>query len=299
VKVLVDFSQTVISSVVVHSKDLKSGDDAKDLIKHIILNQLLGLKKRFGGELVICCDSKTYWRKEIFEHYKGHRKHTKNKGKDILDWALLYKTMDEIKVELRDNFPYKILEVNRAEADDIFGTLVNYYQTNELITNGLIEEPNTVVLVSTDCDFIQLLKYKNVKVWNNVKKSFISTKNPTHALIEHICTGDTGDNLPNIVTPDSWAADRSNNISTRANPFPSSRLSDFFEKGYSACKNETEQRNWKRNEVLIDLSKIPKEINDAIIEQYINHEVQGSKKRIFDYLQSKRMKLLLSSATDF
>lgn len=294
--ILVDFSQMVISSVAANQKDFV-GSDASDLIKHIALNQLLALKKRFNGRIILCCDGRNYWRKTEFLWYKGHRKHSKDKGN--LDWDIVYETLNGLIEELSDNFPYVVLQVDGAEADDIIGVLTKYLDTSELQNTGLIEEPQEIIIGSTDKDFQQLQKYRNVKQWNNVMKKFVVCKNPKQFLIEHIVTGDTGDNIPSITNSDIWAQQRAENVSTRAKPFATSRLKEFYNKGIDACKNEEEQRNYRRNERLVDLDLIPIDICVKIIEQYINYEVRGNKSKVFSYLNKHRMKLLLSSSQDF
>jgi hypothetical protein len=297
--VLVDFSQLVISSVVANSKDMR-GDDPDDMnnfIKHIALTSLLKLKSKFNGKLIICCDSKHYWRKEVFPSYKGHRKH-RRQDSDI-DFNAVYKCLDEMKQELRDNFPYMVLEVIGAEADDIIGTLVKYYSENEFDTVGLVEEPKDIVIGSSDGDFKQLHKYLHVTQWNNARQEFVTCDDPKKYLIEHICCGDTNDNIPSIVNDSSWSEARANNISVRAKPFKQSRLLDFYGRGIDACLDENEQINYRRNEQLVDLDMIPQKVTSKILSAYLNYEFTGSKAKVFNYLMSKRMKLLLASANNF
>jgi 5'-3' exonuclease len=161
---IIDYSQTIISAVSVIAKDLK-GDNAADLIKHCALNQILKLKKKFGT-LVFAVDSrKGYWRRDKFPAYKGQRKHERDKN-DFLDFELVGRVMDEFKQELIDNFQYKIIEVPKAEADDIIAVISKYHLDNELETSGLFEEPQEIVIVSSDKDFHQLLKYKHVKCYD-------------------------------------------------------------------------------------------------------------------------------------
>lgn len=296
-KVLLDFSQTAISSVAVNAKELKSGDQ-KNLIKHIILNQILSFRKRFRGELILCCDSSSYWRKKEFPYYKGHRKHEKEDS--FLDWKLVFEVLEETKQELKENFPYKVLEIPGAEADDIIACLTKYFDENELVPSGMFEAPDDVIIVSTDLDYTQLQKYKNVQQWSNTKKTFIKSKNPKRDLIEYICGGQTKDNIPNLCTGDDWAKARADNVaSSRAKSFMTARLPDFYDKGYDACLNESEQRNFRRNELLIDFDHIPSAVYNSIIKEYLAVEPVINKKKIFDYLQQRRMKLLLSSCTDF
>lgn len=292
---LIDFSQTVISSITANIDEIK-GNNFKDLAKHIVLNQLLALKRKFGGDIIICCDAKTYWRKDEFPHYKGHRKHKKDTG---IDWDMVYEVMNELKLELTENFPYRLLEVDGAEADDIIAVLTKYFDENELNTTGVVEVPQDVVICSSDKDYVQLQKYRNVKQWSNIQKCFVTSKNPSHDLIEMICAGQPKDNIPNIMSGDDWAKSRADDIPVRAKSFMSVRLESFYAKGYDACLNESEQRNFRRNEMLIDFDKIPSEISDRIIKAYLSSEIIGNKKKIFEYLTKHRMKLLLSHHSEF
>lgn len=295
--ILSDFSQTIVSSVAAQAKDLKEGDP-KNMIKHIALNQLLFLRKKFGGRLIICCDADNYWRKKEFKYYKGHRQHKKDDS--FLDWDLVGETVTEMKKELAEHFPYTVMEVDGAEADDIIAVLVRYFNGNELLNTGLIEKPSPIVIGSTDGDFQQLQKYKNVKQWNNVQKKFLVCESPKEYLLNHILVGDDGDNIPNICTGDEWSKARAEAVPTRATSFMhKARFESFTKNGIDACLNETEKRNFKRNEGLVDLDLIPSDLCDKIVNTYKNYEIKGSKSKVFKYLGAHRMKLLLSSYQDF
>jgi len=293
---LVDFSQLVVASVAVNSGSVK-GPDIKSLVKHVALNQLLSLKKRFKGKMVLCCDSKSYWRTDEFPAYKGHRVHKKKDS--FLDWGMVHESLSELKVELAENFPYVVLEASKCEADDIIAVLCHYLQENELDQTGLFESPADVMICSTDSDFQQLQKYKNVSQWNNVEKKLIKCPNPKQFLLEHILTGDAGDNIPNVCTSTQWSIDRANNVKTKANSFMTARIAEFTEKGYAACSSESEQINFKRNELLVDFDKIPEAIYNRIIETYLSAEVKGTKMKVFNYLTKQRMKLLLGDYASF
>lgn len=295
--VLVDFSQAVISACAAQAKDLRDGGDFKGLVKHVTLNMLLSWKRKFNGHMILCMDSRHYWRKDEFPHYKGHRKHDKDDS--FIDWDALFETLNELKVELKDNFSFPVIEVEGAEADDIIAVLTSYFQENELVNTGLIDEPREVVIVSTDGDFQQLQKFHGVKQWNNVQKKFITCKNPKQFLIEHIVEGDTGDNVPSITTGDDWSKARADGVATRAKPFKKARISEFYHKGIDACQDEEERRNWKRNELLVDFDSIPSAINNKVVSAYLSYEVAGNQKKIFDYLVKNKMKLLMGAVPEF
>jgi len=296
---LIDFSQLVIAAVAVNSSGVNQSD-IKSLVKHVALTMLLSLKKRFkGAKIILCCDSSTYWRTGVFPAYKGHRKHKKKDGK--LDWAMVKESLHELKFDLAENFPYTVLEVPLCEADDIIAVLCKHYQENELDQTGLYESPGEVTICSTDQDFQQLQKYKNVSQWNNVTKKSLKCDDPALFLLGHILTGDDGDNIPNICTPDAWAIDRAENVAKKlkATSFMTVRVASFNELGIKACENKAEQMHYRRNEVLVDFDNIPDAIYNSIIEAYSTTEVKGTKGKVFNYLAKNRMKLLVGDYASF
>ncbi len=292
---LVDFSQTVISSCAVQSKELRGAD--KGMIKHICLNQILSLKRKFPGKVILCVDAKNYWRRDRFPHYKGHRTHSRDSSS--LDWELVFETLNEFKEDLKENFPYIVLEVQNAEADDCIAVLTKHFQENELINTGLIEEPQDIMIVSSDGDMRQLQKYHGVRQWSNIEKKFVVEKNPKKWLIENICSGQAKDNIPSITNGDTWSKARADNCPVRASPFKTARLIDFYNKGIDACLDESERTHYKRNELLIDFDLIPDAIYTRVVKEYMDYEIKGSKIKVYNYLTQNRMKLLLGSASDF
>jgi hypothetical protein len=299
---VIDFSQVVISNAQVQlGKELKSPKpEVKNLIKHLFFSQLLRYKKMFpkSGSVIIACDGRKYWRKEFFPYYKGHRKLINDS--DGFDWEFLYNCMDELKEDIKLNFPYKLIQADRAEADDIVAVLAKYSQTNELISDGLFDgEPQEFAIISTDNDFGQLQKYKNVKQYAPMLKKMIKNPKPLEYVIEHICEGDAGDNVPNIVTADQWAIDRTNGVKVRAKSFMKERQHSFNTHGIDACLNDLERANWVRNRTLVDFDYIPSDVEKLILDTYNTTEVKGSKTKIMNYLMANRMKLLMESLGDF
>ena len=89
--ILVDYSQVALSAILTFQRELKGTEsEVKNLIRHVTLSTLKSYKKKYGrecGELVIACDGRKYWRKDIFEHYKASRK--KMRDASDLDWKLI------------------------------------------------------------------------------------------------------------------------------------------------------------------------------------------------------------------
>jgi 5'-3' exonuclease len=183
--ILVDYSQVALAAILTFQRELKGSEaEVKNLIRHVTLSTLKSYKKKYGkdyGELVICCDGRKYWRKEYFEFYKGMRK--SNRDKSDLDWKLIFDTLSEMREDLAKVFPYRVLHVDRAEADDIIAVLVKYLQENLLVQEGLVEEPQKVLILSSDKDFKQLQLFNNVKQWSPMQKKYITATQKE--IIEH------------------------------------------------------------------------------------------------------------------
>lgn len=296
--ILVDYSGSAIASILAFQKELKQDDKAvKDLIRHVILSTMLSYKMKYGakyGELVICCDSRNYWRKEVFPNYKSKRK--KARDESGLPWKMIFDTMSEIRDDLEEHFPYKIVHVERAEADDCVAVLTKWANENLTSQQGIFDEPEPVLIIAADHDYIQLQKYQNVRQWSPRTKKFIDagTKDLREAPIIHIVRGDSGDSVPNMFSDDDVFVDE-----RRQKSVTSARLEEFIEKGFSACRNDEERRNWQRNEQLVSFDHIPEDLQQAIITCYNEQSPKSNRMGMFDYLIKHRCRLLLDSVQDF
>ncbi len=103
--VLVDYNQCIIANLfAVAQKELQSGGDLDDiinLVRHVVLNTLKSYKKKYSkqyGDVVICCDAKRSWRKDMFPNYKANRKASRDSSK--IDWSLLFEALYTINPEL-------------------------------------------------------------------------------------------------------------------------------------------------------------------------------------------------------
>jgi 5'-3' exonuclease len=300
--ILVDYSQVALATILTFQRELKgSEDEVKNLIRHVTLSTIKSYKRKYGkeyGELVICCDGRKYWRKEVFEHYKASRK--KNRDASDLDWKLIFDTLNEIRQDIAENFPWRVVHVDRAEADDIIAVLTEWCQTNNLIVEGLVEEPQKVLILSSDKDFKQLqlapFSSGNVRQWSPMQKKYItaSKQEVMNFTVEHIVKGDAGDGIPNILSKDDVFV-----VGERQKPVSAKRLAEFIEKGVSACRNDEEKRNWQRNVVLVAFDNIPKDVKSSIVESYISSKPKGDKMSVMNYLMKNRCRLLLQELEDF
>jgi hypothetical protein len=303
--ILIDYSQMILATAIVGIEEhLKTPDEnAGNMIKHMFFNTLLSYKKKFGaeyGEIVFCCDDrKRYWRTDIFPSYKGTRKKEKEKSK--IDFDFVYSVMEDLKADLRENFRYKVLTVSKAEADDVIAVLSKWSQSNQLKQDGLFDsEPQKMLLISDDTDFYQLQKYKKLRQYAPRKKKFISPDtNAAKYLREHIATGDTGDNIPSIMSPDAWADARALGVPFRAPSLYKALLEKCIESGRDGCENEEQKKHWDRNVKLIDFDHIPEDVQARIVDAYIHYEKKGSQMKVMSYFSKRRFKQLLQSVSDF
>jgi hypothetical protein len=296
--ILVDYSQVALAAILTFQRELKGTEsEVKNLIRHVTLSTIKSYKKKYGkeyGEMVICCDGRKYWRKEYFEYYKASRK--KNREASDLDWKLIFDTLSEMREDLRTYFPYRVIHVDRAEADDVIAVMAKYLQENLLVQEGLVEESQKILILSSDKDFKQLQLYPTVKQWSPMQKKYVTaTKQEIRDfMIEHIVKGDTGDGIPNIFSKDDVFV-----IGERQKVCSAKRLAEFIENGESACRNDDEKRNWKRNSVLVAFENIPPDVSEDIIKAYLNTTPNTDKMKIMNYLMENRCRLLLDEIEDF
>ena len=103
--ILVDMNQVTLSNLMIQIG--RNTEVDPDMVRHMVLNSLRGYRTRFTeefGELVLCYDNKTNWRREYFPNYKYSRRKDRKASK--LDWGSIFDTLHLIKQELQDNFPY-------------------------------------------------------------------------------------------------------------------------------------------------------------------------------------------------
>ena len=282
--------------------DLEKGSvqENENLIRHIIINSILATRKKYKksvyGDLIIACDARNYWRTDIFPQYKANRKKSREDSK--IDWDEVFKVINSVREDLNKFFPYKVVIADKAEADDVIAVLTKYTQTNEMSQVGLYQEPQVVMAVSEDMDFIQLHKYENFKLYHPRKKK-LAVKPTAKGLLEftreHIAkAGDDG--IPTILCDDDHYTKE---VKTRAPSMSAKRLAEFKEIGRDACKDDLERTRWDRNERLIDFNHIPVDIENSIIEAYKNASCKGDKGTIFDYLVKHGCRQLLNELSDF
>ena len=283
--ILVDMNQISLASVMMHLNITKRDSVEPGMVRHMILNSLRMYRQSFFeeyGELVICYDSKHYWRRDYYPEYKASRKKTRDSSGH--DWDDIFEFLNMMKEEIKDNFPYKVLEVYGAEADDIIAALCHELEFD----NG------KTLILSGDKDFVQLQKYKNVTQYSPITKKFVNGIDPNEYLYEHILKGDTGDGVPNVLSPDNTFVD-----GLRQKPLSKKKITEW---AGPMCEqmlpNDEVKRNYQRNLKLIDLTYTPDELSSEILETY-RESPSGDRSQLLNYFIKKRLSTLTESIGEF
>ena len=278
--ILLDNNQILIASMFQSFKYNEELDE--DFIRHLVLNTYRMYRTKFFnlyGELVICHDATNCWRKDFFPEYKQNRK--KQQKKSPYDWNEIHNIMDVIREEVKNIFPYKNIRIHKTEADDIIAVLCKNYHSTEKI-----------LIVSSDKDFQQLQMFPNIKQYSPIQKKFIDCQNPKQFLLDHVLRGDSSDGIPNILSDDD--------VHINEDKRQKRLTKKVFEGLYEEVKSGSisERPNWKRNKKLIDLSYIPAEYENKILESYSTEEIRG-RENLLNYFIEKRLKNLMEYIGDF
>tara|TARA_R110000796_G_scaffold56071_2_gene130273 strand:- start:1230 stop:2099 length:870 start_codon:yes stop_codon:yes gene_type:complete len=288
--ILVDLNQVMISNLMMHIGGKKNVPVEADLVRHMVLNSLRMYRTKFGdkyGELVICCDDKEYWRRELYPYYKIHRK--KDREQSGLDWNMIFTILNGIRDDIRSEFPYKVIQVPHAEADDVIGTLCHRFGHLGIASGSA--EP--ILILSSDKDFAQLQKYANVDQYSPIGKKYVTCSNPARYVHEHILRGDRGDGVPNFLSADDVFV-----TGKRQTPLATKKIDAWNGKDPEEFCDERMLRNYRRNQQLVDLDFIPKNIIEQTNDIYDNYKL-NERSKIFNYFVKNRMKNMMEVIHDF
>ena len=283
--IIVDLSQVMLSNLMMQLGNHTNAEIDENMVRHMVLNSLRSYRNKFSnefGELVIACDNKNYWRKQVFPYYKANRK--KSQEASELDWASIFECMNKIRSELKEFFPYKVVDVDACEADDIIATLCKY------------SDHDDVLILSGDKDFIQLHSYPNVKQYDPVRKKWINHPNPKQYKREHILRGDSGDGVPNVLSDDDTFV----TPNKRQKPLTQKKIDAMLDMFGNLAENidKTTLRNYQRNIKLIDLYAIPDSVEERILDVYKSLESKPRDK-LFNYFVSNKLKHLTEHIQEF
>ena len=279
--IVIDMNQIALANLMMNMKMNNNKTIDENMVRHMILNSIRMYRKEHHneyGEVVLTWDSKHSWRRDYFPEYKASRR--KGREESDLNWDDIFGTLNKIRNEIKQNFPYKYLEVFGAEADDIIGFLCEENKDEK------------IMIISGDKDFIQLQKYPNVKQWSPITKKQVNGFDPTIYLKEHILKGDTSDGVPNVLSPDNTFVD-----GLRQRPLSRKKIQSWLIGGGSNWNDEV-KRNFQRNSTLIDLSRTPEELKNQIRLEY-NNAPHGDRSKLLNYFMQNKLKELTENIGEF
>lgn len=285
--IIIDLNQVMISNLMAQIGNHTNMQIDPDLVRHMVLNSIRSYRTKYGkefGEIVIACDDRKYWRKAVFPYYKANRKRDRDASE--LNWTAIFECLNSIKEDLKEYFPYRVIQVESAEADDIIGSLCKEY-------GEVLQSSNKILILSGDKDFVQLQKYANIQQYDPVRKKFLRTNDPERFIQEHIMKGDKGDGVPNMLSSDDCMV-----LGERQKPLTAKKIEEWIGKPPEDVFNEQQLRGYKRNQQLVDLEFIPVEIHNKVIEEY-NAQAGKGREKLFNYFISNRLKHLLENINEF
>lgn len=240
------------------------------LLRHLLLcHGIFPYISQFKPDAVyIGVDNQKSWRKEQAAQYKANRVVAREKQSDI-DWNGFYKFIEEFVTELQEVFPFYTPVVPHLEADDIIGWLVR-----------TLPQEYEKTIVTGDKDYIQLLKYRNTKLWSPNSKAYVKEDPELSLKIKIIC-GDKSDNIPGI---------RKGLGEKKALKLIESGELDNLLKEVDAEGKATEfARNYERNKKLIDMTCVPEMYTNQLRNQLLEYNLADGKK-LFRYFIDRNLK---------
>lgn len=280
--IIVDMNQVMLSNLLMQLGNHTNAQLEENMVRHMILNSLRSYRQKFCdeyGEMVIACDNTNYWRKQAFPYYKANRK--KNQEASEIDWKSIFECMNKIRSELKEFFPYRVIDIESAEADDIISTLVRIHCFEKIL------------ILSGDKDFIQLHTYGNVKQYDPTRKKWIAHQDPDRYLEEHILKGDSSDGVPNVLSSDNCFV-----IGERQKPLTQKKIDALIETNLDGKIDHPLFKNFMRNKNLIDLKMVPKEIGAKVMESY-ESQTGKDRSKLMGYFIANRLKNLTEHISEF
>jgi len=300
--------------------------------KHLMLQSLRHISDKFGsyGDIVLALDTKTNWRKEVYPGYKGHRK--KDRDESDVNFDEFFVHVAEFTDVLDNYFPYKVIVVDRAEADDIVGVLSKKFAPYE-----------KVVAISSDKDFKQILEY-GAELYDPIKKSYVrmSKEELKEWKMIHILCGDEGDGVPHIKRGtqftdtflsylkqnevyindpekfnelsiseklysefDTYKVNKKGEVLNeldifKATPFGEAGAKKFMVDIKTNLKqNKIFIQNFKRNKELVLFDSIPDDVRESILITFEDIEFKYDPNEIMKFLTKNSLTAHLMNITDF
>jgi len=250
------------------------------LLRHMLIKNILSSINKFEPDRVyIGVDFKKSWRKEETLTYKANRVEVRKKTETTVDWVGFYSFMEEFASELKDNFPFHTIAYPTLEADDVIGYLVK-----------ALPKEDEKICITSDTDYIQLLRYDNTKLYCPIKTKYIKSPNPLHDLELKIVCGDKSDNIPGIRF--RLGKKTAEKLIESGELY---KMLNEIDKEGNPCEL---MRNYQRNKKLIDLTFTPEHLCKELHSVITNYTpVSGSS--IFGYFVKHSLRDLIVDITKY
>ena len=272
---LIDFTNIAYQILHRHVKEIKHEDITNEYkaISFKIISEIINYKRNYNvcwHDVNVCFDTKTNWRRDKFEHYKANRKTARSKSN--IDFTLFYKFIDDFYNDCKKYMPFKCFRVELAEADDIIGILAKRLKRK-------------IIIISRDKDFLQLQKYPNViKQFDPVKQVNIKSIDTLTEITVKIMNGDRGDGVPNMLSDDDSLV---NILKKQKRLGEVTATKILLNKGITNYLNEVSEEvklNYIRNDMMINLDNIPKDIDKDIVNCYTSYEINKDKDEVTNFI---------------
>lgn len=333
--VLVDFSHLANRNLFVAIGQVKPSKvdgkyDMKQVMPfffHLMLNSLRYISRQFKdyGKIILAIDNRNYWRRELYPEYKAHRK--KAREDSAVDFDTFFTQLNSFIKILDKCFPYYVLEVDGAEADDIIAVLTKEYSKQE-----------KVLVITSDKDMKQVLLY-GAEMYDPIKQTFIKMSDEEVKLFKqlHILLGDPGDNIPNVMVGLEFSknfikylkengvfiydpykvkqmsfwqelVDNYNVLNKKGEKdiyktprFGEKTALKFLKEGHlqDYLQEEGFRANYERNKKLIDFDEIPDNVRQKILDAYKNLQLSYDGNCIFKFLTKMNLKENLQNINEF
>lgn len=283
---------------------------------HLMLRSIMLIRSKFDVKpenIYICLDDRS-WRKDAYKGYKAHR--AAGREKSEIDFSGFYKCID-LLLEFFALTKINTIKASTAEADDILYVLSEEFSKS-----------SKVIVVTSDKDLKQILRFQGVDMFDPIQREMVKNWNPK-MLLSHILLGDAGDGIPSIKDCTEFEpafltyCKRQNifiheiEVLSKLEMFPYICEEYLAEGGHKASiykparfgpkgaekiiesgnlreelrKSNILKENFKRNRLLIDLRKIPKEVKATILEALNNLPKKSNKSfDITDWLSKYQLK---------
>lgn len=283
----------------------------KGLFIHYIFSYLKHCKKEysneFGNEVVIALEGGDNWRKEIYKEYKANRSNDKKYNLDFEGY--IFPTINEIIEVIKNTLNYKCIRLNGVEGDDIIATLSKYSSTQKQEKTLIISEDKDFKQL---LKFKNVCLYKPISeeffIHDDLENEKYQMELNLHILLGD--KSDNIPNIKkNTEFSDNFLLFLGSNgiYEKDVYNFKQMEVSEFLIekfKNENSCeddliyknirfgevgakkfidgsienlkinlsKNRMYFENFKRNKILIDLECVPKDLQEKIIEEYLNIE---------------------------